>query len=161
MTFRKSSLRIPAAVLFISALLLLAGCAPAPVYTRTRGKPQRTTSPRTPARSNAPQKGFYRGQVLIGKASFYGPGFHGKLTANGEVYDQNALTCAHKELPFDTQLRVTLLATGKSIVVRVNDRGPYKKGRILDLSVEAARRIGMSEMGTGTVRAEIIKLGSK
>lgn len=149
------------AVLLTGALLISA-CAPAPIYTRSRTRPEAESKQRKAGgKQESVPTSFYKGQVLIGEASFYGPGFHGKLTANGEIYDQNGLTCASKELPFDTQLRITLLATGKSVIVRVNDRGPYKKGRILDLSVEAARRIGMVEMGTGSVRAEVLSLGNK
>lgn len=164
------------AIMMLGVLLLVAGCVPAPVYTSQRGgagraelpppseSPGAVRAPGTPAgaaNSDEPVESFRVGQTLFGEASYYGPGFHGNLTANGEVYDQNALTCAHKTLPFDTELRVTLLNTRKSIVVRVNDRGPYKKGRIIDLSVEAARRIGMMGQGTGMVSAEILKLGEK
>jgi rare lipoprotein A len=81
------------------------------------------------------------------------------MTANGEIFNQNALTCAHKTLPFHTKLRVTLLETGKSVVVRVNDRGPFVGDRIIDLSVGAARRLGMIKMGTGEVEAKIVRLG--
>src|SRR3954451_13555805 len=73
-----------------------------------------------------------------GVASWYGPGFHGKKTANGERFNTHALTAAHKTLPFGTQLRVTNDRTGKSVVVRINDRGPYAHGRVLDLSKAAA-----------------------
>ncbi len=141
------------------ALIGLTSCAPAPIYKGSRG----SVTPRVPAHGRStgtePTESFRVGQVLVGEASYYGPGFHGKLTANGEVYDQNDLTCAHKTLPFNTKLRITFIPTGKSVIVRVNDRGPYKRGRILDLSVEAARRLGMTGDGTGLVRAQIISLG--
>lgn len=91
-----------------------------------------------------------------GHISYYGPGFHGKPTASGEKYDQNDLTCAHKTLPFGTKLKVTLLKTGKSVVVRVNDRGPYIKGRTLDISVRAAKEIGLTQQGVGEAQIEII-----
>lgn len=96
------------------------------------------------------------GTELTGKASYYGPGFHGKLTANGTVYDQNALTCAHKTLPFNTKLQVTNLSNGQSVVVTVNDRGPYKDDRILDLSVAAAQKIDLTTQGVATVKAKVI-----
>jgi rare lipoprotein A len=99
--------------------------------------------------------------VLEGDASYYGPKFHGRLTANGEVFDQHGISCAHKTLPFDTVLEVTFLPTGKTVVVRVNDRGPFIKGRILDLSLGAAKRVGMVELGTGPVEARIRKLGGE
>lgn len=93
---------------------------------------------------------------FMGHISYYGPGFHGKQTANGETYDQNDLTCAHKTLPFGTKLKVTLVKTNKSVVVRVNDRGPYIKGRTVDLSVAAAKEIGLTQLGVGEARIEII-----
>jgi rare lipoprotein A (peptidoglycan hydrolase) len=99
------------------------------------------------------------GQVLEAdyQASWYGPGFHGNLTANGEIFDQEALTAAHKELPFDTQLRITNVANGQSVVVRVNDRGPYIDGRELDLSAGAAAAIGGTSMGVIPIQMEILK----
>src|SRR6185312_10788132 len=87
-----------------------------------------------------------------GIASWYGPTFYGKNTANGELYDGNALTAAHRTLPMPVNVRVTNLENGKSIVVRVNDRGPYAKGRIIDLSEAAARALDVVRMGTARVR---------
>ena len=89
-------------------------------------------------------------------ASWYGPKFHGKKTANTETYDQLALTAAHKSLPFGTMLRVTNPKNGKQVIVRINDRGPYVKGRDLDLSKGAALKLGMIEKGV--VKVEIEKL---
>ena len=91
-----------------------------------------------------------------GKASWYGPGFHGRLTANGERYNQHALTAAHPNLRFGTKVRVTNLKNGRSVVVRINDRGPYAKGRIIDLSAAAAQTIGMIDMGVAPVRVEVL-----
>jgi rare lipoprotein A len=82
--------------------------------------------------------------VQSGKASWYGPGFHGRRTANGERFNTNAYTAAHKTLPFGTKLKVTHAKTGKSVVVRINDRGPYAHGRVIDLSRASARAIGIS-----------------
>ena len=79
-----------------------------------------------------------------GKASWYGPGFHGRRTANGERFNTNAYTAAHKTLPFGTKVKVTHAKTGKSVVVRINDRGPYAHGRVIDLSRASARAIGIS-----------------
>jgi rare lipoprotein A len=87
-------------------------------------------------------------------ASWYGPKFHGKLTANGEVYDQMAFTAAHKSLPFGTMLKLTNLENGKSVVVRVNDRGPYIKGRDIDLSKGAAMALGSIKPGVIKVKVE-------
>ena len=80
----------------------------------------------------------------VGIASWYGPGFQGNFTASGEVYDMYAVSAAHKTLPFGSIVRVTDLETGRSIVVRINDRGPYVEGRIIDLSFGAARLLGLS-----------------
>jgi rare lipoprotein A len=93
---------------------------------------------------------------LLGHASWYGPGFHGRLTANGERYNQYGMTAAHRTLPFGTRMRVTNLANGRSVVVRVNDRGPYIYGRELDLSKGAAQIIGLMGSGTGRVRMEVL-----
>ena len=93
------------------------------------------------------------------KASWYGPKFHGKLTANGEIYDQMALTAAHKSLSFGTLLKVTNPRNGRSVIVRINDRGPYIQGRDLDLSKGAAIELGMLRKGVGRVKIEEIALG--
>lgn len=92
-------------------------------------------------------------------ASFYGADFHGKPTSNGEVFNMYDYTCANKELPFDTILKVTNLANGKSVQVRVNDRGPFVAGRDLDLSTQAAIDLGMTKAGLAQVKLEIVKMG--
>lgn len=97
------------------------------------------------------------GFVEEGVASWYGPGFHGKTTANGEKYNQYAMTAAHKLLPLGTEVRVTHLGNGKSVLVRVNDRGPFVDDRVIDLSKAAATRLQM--MGTGTARVRVQSLG--
>ena len=89
-----------------------------------------------------------------GQASWYGPGFHGRRTANGERYDQHELTAAHKELPLNSVIRVTRVSTGKSIVVRVNDRGPFHGNRVVDLSYGAAKSLGITNAGTASVSIE-------
>ncbi len=91
-----------------------------------------------------------------GMASWYGPGFHGRLTANGERYNQNGLTAAHKTLPFGTQVRVTNLNNGRSVIVRINDRGPFVRGRVIDLSRGAASVIGLVNSGVAPVQLEIL-----
>lgn len=93
---------------------------------------------------------------FTGRASWYGPGFHGRRSASGEVFDQNALTAAHRTLPFGTIVRVTNVHNGASVTVRINDRGPFGGGRVLDLSTGAARAIGMIQAGVATVRADIV-----
>ena len=92
------------------------------------------------------------------KASWYGPRFHGKKTANGEVYDQMAFTAAHKSLPFGTLLKLTNPRNGKSVVVRINDRGPYIPGRQLDLSKGAAIQLGVMKNGVSRLKVEEITL---
>lgn len=92
-------------------------------------------------------------------ASFYGKDFHGKQTSNGESFNMNDYTCAHKLLPFDTILKVTNLSNGKSVKVRVNDRGPFVVGREIDLSTAAAKKLDMINDGTVKVRLEIVELG--
>ena len=97
-----------------------------------------------------------RGYRETGVASWYGPGFHGKKTSNGERYDQEAMTAAHKLLPFGTRLRVTNLDNGRVTVVRINDRGPFVGTRIIDLSKAAARSLNM--IGRGTARVQLVAL---
>lgn len=96
----------------------------------------------------------------VGIASWYGPGFHGKLTANGEVYDMYEISAAHKTLPFGTVVRVVDLETGRSVVVRINDRGPFVEGRIIDLSKGAAQKLGTIERGITEVGLRILRLPS-
>ena len=92
------------------------------------------------------------------RASWYGPGFHGQKTANGEQYDQMSFTAAHKTLKFGTLLKITNLRNKKSVVVRINDRGPYIAGRDLDLSKGAALALGMVKRGVAKIKVEEIKI---
>jgi rare lipoprotein A len=96
-----------------------------------------------------------------GIASWYGPGFHGKATASGVIYDQNDLTAAHQTLPLGTRVMVTNLETGSSTEVTINDRGPFAKGRIIDLSFAAGKALGMIGPGTVPVRVEVVDSGPK
>jgi rare lipoprotein A len=96
------------------------------------------------------------GLVEVGIASWYGPGYDGKRTSSGERFDQDDLTAAHASWQFGTRVRVTYLGTGRSVVVRINDRFPNHKGRVIDLSRAAARQIGLIGPGTGRVRLEIV-----
>lgn len=91
-----------------------------------------------------------------GKASFYAGQFVGRKTANGEIFTSNDYTCAHKTLPFGTKIKVTNLETNESIIVRVNDRGPYVKSRIVDLSYRGAKELGLLKSGVGKVSIEIV-----
>jgi rare lipoprotein A len=125
----------------LSLLALLAGCSTAVV-----------TTPPTPAEPPA------AGNEEVGYASWYGAQHQGKRTASGEVYDMNQLTAAHRTLPFGTRLLVTNRDTSQSAEVRVNDRGPFVKGRILDVSYAAARQLGAVGAGIFPVRLRVIAL---
>ncbi len=149
-------------------LLALAGCAREPV--RPAPPPSPTTPsagtgvPRDEPRAKSGNPPFYEvgghryvvlptavGYVEQGVASWYGPDFHGGRTATGETYDMNAMTGAHPTLPLPAWVRVTNLENGRSVVVRLNDRGPFAKGRIIDLSRAAAEQLDMIRMGTARV----------
>ncbi|TBU89499.1 septal ring lytic transglycosylase RlpA family protein [Phytopseudomonas dryadis] len=95
--------------------------------------------------------GDYRAE---GKASYYGKAHHGNKTASGERFDQNALTAAHRTLPFGTRVKVTNLNNNRSVVLRINDRGPFTRGRIIDVSYKAAEALGMLRAGVAPVRVE-------
>src|SRR5262245_14520536 len=97
---------------------------------------------------------------LSGTASWYGPGFHGKKTASGEIYDQNKLTAAHQTLPLGSKARVTNLENGNAVEVEINDRGPFVEGRIIDLSRAAAGALGFVKSGTAPVQVELISASS-
>ena len=136
-----------AARMLLAAVLLTAlACAAAPRYTTAPGGVRRELP------------GDVRG-VQEGIASYYADQFHGRRTANGEIFDMHALTAAHRTLPFNTRVRVTNLDNGRAVVVRINDRGPFVKGRIIDLSYEAARVVGMIGPGTARVRLEVLEMG--
>jgi peptidoglycan lytic transglycosylase len=114
--------------------------------------PSKVRLPQIPPQSQAPSNGVSQ----TGIASWYGPGFHGKATASGEVYNQNELTAAHQTLPLGTRVMVTNLENGSATEVLVNDRGPFAKGRIIDLSYAAAQSINMIGPGTALVRLDVI-----
>ena len=144
--------RLPAILLLA---LFLAGCAGRQPIPRPTGREPATLRPYTikgvtyvPLRTAA----GYREE---GVASWSGPGFHGKSTSCGEIYDQYKLTCAHKLLPMHTMVRVTNLENGRALVLRVNDRGPFVSGRIIDLSQAGARELGVHARGTARVRVEV------
>jgi len=100
---------------------------------------------------------FRSGSVQKGLASWYGADFHGKRTSNKEIYNMYAMTAAHKTLPFGTYVKVKNLDNGRSVVVRINDRGPFVKGRIIDLSYAAAKKLGMSSEGVVPVKVKVLK----
>ncbi len=118
-------------------------------------------SANTGIKSQSNKTKYYVGQVLKGECSFYASKFHGRKTASGEIYNMFALTAAHRTLPFGTILEVENLSNGKKVKVRINDRGPFKSNRILDVSLQAAKKLDMIKQGTIQIKATIIKLGKK
>ncbi len=105
-----------------------------------------------PASTAQAQPQSTAGKVIqSGRASWYGPGFQGRRTASGETFNTHEMTAAHRTLPFGTRVRVMNQRTGKSVVVRINDRGPYAHGRVIDLSRASAQAIGISGVGSVTV----------
>src|SRR5690606_36476085 len=111
--------------------------------------PQSTPSPDRPPEPLA-------SETAVGHASWYGRKFHGRLTASGEAYDMAALTAAHRTLPFGSRVRVTNLTNGRSVLVTINDRGPFAEDRLIDLSQAAARQLGILEDGVVEVRLEVL-----
>lgn len=151
----------PVRSIALTAILLVNACASAP-------EPGPSARPRDPQTGGLYKVGkpyaikgvWYTPRVdygydETGTASWYGPGFHGQATANGEVYDMNELTAAHTTLPLPSIVRVTNLDNGRTIKLRVNDRGPFVGGRIIDVSRRASQLLGFHEKGTATVRVEI------
>ena len=106
---------------------------------------------------SSPPPAVHAGDTETGVASWYGVPYHGQRAASGEIYDMEKLTAAHRTLPFQTIVEVTNLDNGKRVTVRINDRGPFVKGRILDLSHAAAKQIGMIGPGTARVRLKVVQ----
>ncbi len=101
------------------------------------------------------------GQVMKGVSSWYGPNFHGKKTSNGEIYNMHARTAAHKTWPMDTMVKVTNLQNGKTTTVRINDRGPFVRGRIIDCSYTAGKELGLDRMGIAKVSIQVVGFAGK
>jgi rare lipoprotein A (peptidoglycan hydrolase) len=129
--------------------MLLPGCTR--LIGREKTPPPPVVTPR--AKEEAPKPGEPKVEQ-VGEASWYGPAQNGKETANGETFDQNKLTAAHPTLPLGAKAVVTNLETGKSVAVTINDRGPFVKGRKIDLSRAAAQKIGMTKKGVAQVKIE-------
>lgn len=136
-------------------LLLLQACASPPPPSTPKGHPKPYRVYGTWYKPLPDARGFSE----QGVASWYGKKFHGRKTSNGEIYDMYAMTAAHKTLPLGTWVRVQRLDTGRQVVVRVNDRGPFVQGRVIDLSYTAAKEMGM--VGPGTARVEVVALGER
>ena len=163
-------------ILLFSALFLFQGCVITNPFTPPVGggvyTQQAATYPSEPIKTKAMYRATMRpyvvagkrytpiipyiGQTFKGTASWYGPNFHGNKTSNGEYYDMHANTAAHKTLPINTLVQVTNLKTGESTIVRINDRGPFVKNRIIDLSHQAALEAGVVKHGTAHVKLEIL-----
>ncbi|MFO8173428.1 MAG: septal ring lytic transglycosylase RlpA family protein [Longimicrobiales bacterium] len=137
---------------WILLLFLLQGCS----LVGGSSAPGPSPSP-GPSAAEAPPPGRLVGWTQTGVASWYGNPFHGRQTASGEVYDMDRLTAAHQTLPFGTRVRVENLDNGKSVILRVNDRGPFARGRILDVSRRAARELEMVGPGTARVRITVLE----
>jgi rare lipoprotein A len=151
--WQRDSLRFAFAVAF--SLAALAGCAHHPV-TRAPSPPPSTPLSSPPPSGTPHQAGQQPEYVEEGVASWYGAPFNGHRTSNGEIYDMYQMTAAHRTLPFGAVVRVTNLRNGKQTEVRVNDRGPFVAGRIIDLSLSAAQAIEMVGTGTAPVHLEVI-----
>ncbi|MAX12530.1 MAG: hypothetical protein CMG11_00480 [Candidatus Marinimicrobia bacterium] len=144
-------------IFILLLFFLIESCSPAPRYS-SKSKSNVSSSKKIVKKNK--KKTFNRNKkIFTGVSSYYGPKFHGKLTANGEVYDMYGVTAAHKEIPLNTVARVTNLDNGKSLILRINDRGPYIDGRILDCSYGAAKKLDFLTEGTANVKIEVIEWG--
>jgi rare lipoprotein A len=123
-------------------------CAPSARFSSKSNKSQ-----------NFNKDNYHAGSIIHGNASYYADKFHGRKTANGEIFDMYKKSAAHKTLPFNTMLKVTNLKNNKNVIVRINDRGPFVKGREIDLSYRAAQELGMIPEGVARVKIKILELG--
>lgn len=146
-------------MLWFSMITLIQGCstlsgpiasAPAPEVAPT----SEAVTPRIIDSAAPKERQSKTPAAITGMASWYGPGFSGKKTANGDTFDETKMTAAHKTLPLGTRAKVTNVKNGKSVEVEINDRGPYAEGRIIDLSQAAATALGIVDRGVATVRVE-------
>ena len=126
------------------------------IQPATTTAPEDSSSAADPTSAAIPEAASEE-ETLEGRASYYGFRFAGKPTANGEAFDPMGMTAAHRTLPFGSRVRVTNTANGRSVVVRINDRGPFLRGRIIDLSRGAAERIGMIRSGLAEVEVEVLR----
>ena len=173
--------RCSVASVALFVLLLTTGCHhKAKVSHHRPPPPPLRTQPRAPANAGTAPRGMHGGplpsyaipdpnvddnaiasghvsSMEMGLASWYGPPYHNRQGANGEVYDQNAMTAAHRTLPMGTVVRVTNLTTQQSVTVRITDRGPFVHGRLIDLSLAAAKETGIYRMGLAKVRVEVLQ----
>ena len=142
-------------LILLSIIVMISSCTVSPRYN---ANPKQNKNKKTAYTKNKKSISSNK-KIYKGISSWYGPNFHGKLTANGEVFDMYGITAAHKSLPLNTVAKVTNLDNGKSIILRINDRGPYVGNRILDCSMGAAKKLDFYNQGTAFVKIEIIEFG--
>lgn len=133
-------------------VLLMYGCASSPRFTKERSAEPKVHGTASSSKSLKSMEGL---------ASYYADDFNGKKTANGEIYDMYKMTAAHRSLPFNTKVKVTNLDNKRSVVVRINDRGPFKLERLIDLSLAAATQLGMKGAGTARVTLDVLEWGDE
>jgi rare lipoprotein A len=151
-------------MLAVAALFLAAACSSDPTATMATGRPTdqsyRTDGGMPRAMVNQPrQTRGTAGYDTVGIASWYGGRYHGRTTASGEVFDKYAPTAAHRTLPFGSWVQVTNLANGRSVTVKINDRGPFIDGRIIDVSRRVAENLGFIHQGITRVRVQLVRRG--
>jgi len=158
-------------LILLIAIFYLSSCTSSPRYGSVTSTPKykktaKVSSKKAKSKSTAKfidpktvNTNIKHKKRMVGISSFYAEDFHGKLTANGEIYDMYGLTAAHKTLPLNTVARVTNLTNGKSLILRINDRGPYIQGRMLDCSYGAAKKLDFIKSGTTKVQIDIIEWG--
>ena len=151
-------------------IVIFASCSSSPRYGRSGPAKYKKATSTTSKKSKTKSKAIFidpktvntnvkHKKRMVGISSFYAEDFHGKLTANGEIYDMYGLTAAHKTLPLNTVARVTNLENGKSLILRINDRGPYIQGRMLDCSYGAAKKLDFVQQGKTKVQVDVIEWG--
>ena len=151
-------------------IVIFASCSSSPRYGRSAPAKYKKATSAPSKKSKTKSKAIFidpktvntnvkHKKRMVGISSFYAEDFHGKLTANGEIYDMYGLTAAHKTLPLNTVARVTNLENGKSLILRINDRGPYIQGRMLDCSYGAAKKLDFVQQGKTKVQVDVIEWG--
>ena len=143
-------------VTYIFAFVLIAGCGSVPKFHSETAQENTNEASQTDSSNYRDTNAL---ETVVGIASYYAEDFHNKITYSGEVYDMNELSAAHPSYPMGTIVRITNLTNGKSVVLKINDRMPYRKDRIIDLSLGAAKELGMVNDGIARVKLEVLKWG--
>jgi len=143
--------------IILSGVVLLAACSVSPRYTRSSRQNRQSHSNRSVTQISGVRYSKGKPYSEVGYASYYANKFNGRKTANGERYYKNVYTAAHRSLPFNTLVKVTNLSNNKSVILRINDRGPFVKNRILDVSRCAAEDLGIIKSGIGKVKIEVVE----